>query len=96
LEWSGSSNDLTLEPTNDELVAKLTINKASWYRTFVQLHKAKGGVLFKVYAAVFSIAMGFLLISGFVMAWQSPKLKRLTLLSSFLGLSSFIALVLLS
>lgn len=96
LEWTGSSKDLILEPSNDELTAQLTIKNTSWYRNLVQLHKAKGGVAFKVYAVIFSISLGLLLCSGFIMAWQTPKLKRMALISSLIGAGSFIAVVLLS
>jgi len=96
LEWTGSDKDLILEPTESGSIAKLTIKNTSWYRTLVQLHKAKGGVAFKVYAVMFAIAIGLLLVSGFVMAMQTPKLKRITLLASLAGIGSFIIMVWLS
>jgi hypothetical protein len=96
LEWTGSSKDLTLEPTDNALVAKLTIKNTSWYRTLVQLHKAKGGTAFKVYAVVFATSIALLLLSGFMMAWQTPRLKRATLMTSLVGLGSFLAIVWLS
>jgi len=90
LEWTGSSKDVILEPTDNELIAKLTVKHASWYRNLVQLHKAKGGTAFKVYAVMFAVSIGALLVSGFIMAWQIPKLKRMTLITSLFGLCSFI------
>lgn len=96
LEWTGSTKDVILEPTDNTLIAKLTVKNTSWYRNFVQLHKAKGGVAFKIYAAAFAIAMGLLLVSGFIMAWQTPKLKRMSLITSVVGLCSFIVFVYLS
>jgi hypothetical protein len=96
LEWSGSSKDMTLEPTKNPLVAKLTVKNTSWYRNLVQLHKAKGGIAFKIYAAVFAISMLILLVSGFIMAWQTPKLKRSTLITALGGIGSFIIFVYLS
>jgi len=96
LEWTGSSKDISLEPSNDTRVAKLTIKHTSWYRNLVQLHKAKGGIVFKVYAAFFAIAMGFILFSGFMMAWQAPKLKRLTIGAFVAGIGSFLMMVWLS
>ena len=47
LEWTGSDRDVILEPGSEELVAQLTVKDTNWYRHFVQLHKAKGGQLFK-------------------------------------------------
>lgn len=96
LEWTGSSKDLILEPTENKLIAKLTVKHTSLYRNLVQLHKAKGGRAFKIYAVVFAISIGVLLFSGFIMAWQTPKLKRVTLVTSLIGLISFVVLVFLS
>lgn len=96
LEWTGSSKDIILEPTDNELIAKLTVKDTTWYRNLVQLHKAKGGMAFKVYAVVFALSIAALLISGFVMAWQTPKLKRVTLITSLAGIASFIIFVYLS
>ena len=92
LEWTGSTKDISLEPTGRDLVAKLTVKETSWYRNLVQLHKAKGGVVFKVYAAFFAFVLGMLLISGFMMAWQTPKLKRITLGAFAAGIISFIVI----
>lgn len=96
LEWTGSKKDITLEPTEHKQIAKLTVKHTSWYRNLVQLHKAKGGSVFKVYAAVVSIALALLLISGFIIAWQTPKLKKLTLMSFLVGIAFFAATVCLS
>jgi len=96
LEWTGSSKDLVLEPTENNQAARLTIKHTSWYRNLVQLHKAKGGTAFKIYAAIFATVLGILLISGFIMAWQTPKLKAATLASCLLGIISFIAFISLS
>ena len=90
LEWTGSKKDVVLEPGNSPEVAKLTIKHTTWYRNFVQLHKAKGGTAFKVYAVIFSVILGLLLLSGFTMAWQTPKLRGATIASSLLGVVSFL------
>jgi len=96
LEWTGSSKDLILKPTKNDLVARLIIKNTSWYRHLVQLHKAKGGTAFKVYAVIFAIALGLLLLSGIIMALQVPKLKTATIVSSLIGFISFIAFILYS
>lgn len=96
LEWAGSSKVVILAPTDNSNIAKLTVKKASLYKTFAQLHKAKGGVAFKVYATLFSIAIGVLLVSGFIMALQTPKLKQVTLTTALAGILTFILLVWLS
>lgn len=96
LEWTGSSKDVILEPTEDPLIAKFTVKDTSWYRTLVQLHKAKGGSAFKVYAVLFALAILALLASGFIMAFKTPQLRRLSLLTLLLGVFSFILVVYLS
>ena len=93
LEWTGSERDIILEPTSQPLIVTLQIKNTSWHRQFVQLHKAKGGVPFKVYAAAFSIALLLLLITGFMMAWQMPKMRKLTAVSASLGIVVFFAMV---
>ena len=93
LEWTGSSKDLILEPSDNEQLARLTIKHTSWYRNLVQLHKAKGGTAFKVYAAIFATALGLLLVSGFIMAWQTPRLKAATITSALIGIISFTAFI---
>lgn len=90
LEWTGSDKDIVLEPTVNPLIAQLKIKETSWHRHFVQLHKAKGGIAFKVYATILAFGLLFLLISGFIMAWQLPKLRKLTWVSTLLGLVFFI------
>ena len=96
LEWTGTSKDLILEPTENDLVAKLTIKNTSWYRNLVQLHKAKGGTAFKIYAVIFAVALGLLLISGFIMAWLTPNLRTAAIVASLIGLITFFAFILLS
>jgi len=90
LEWTGADRDVVLEPTAKLLVAKLTIKDTTWYRNFVQLHKAKGGQLFKVYAAAFAIALFVILLSGFIVAWQIPKYRKLAMLATTAGLATFV------
>ena len=90
LEWTGSKRDVVLEPTADGLQAKLTVKETSWYRNFVQLHKAKGGQFFKVYAALLAVSLFTILISGFIMAWQVPNLRKMTLMFSGAGIVIFL------
>lgn len=90
LEWTGSKRDVVLEPTSDPLQAKLTVKEASFYRNFVQLHKAKGGVVFKVFAAAFAVAFFLILATGFVMAWTIPKFRRVVNISTLAGVAVFV------
>ena len=90
LEWTGSDKDVVLESTPNPLIAQLKIKETGWHRHFVQLHKAKGGIAFKIYATILALGLLFLLISGFIMAWQLPKLRKITLISTMSGLIFFI------
>ena len=96
LEWTGSNVDIILESTSQPLVMKLKIKNTSWYRKFVQLHKAKGGYFFKIYAAILATALLLLLVTGFIMAWQTPKLRNLSLVSVVLGMATFFTMVFIS
>ncbi len=96
LEWTGSNRNIILQPTDDPLIASMKIENTRWYRVFVQLHKAKGGYPFKVYAAVFATGLLLLLISGFIMAWQMPKYRKPVFLSASLGILSFVLMVVIS
>ncbi len=96
LEWSGATMDVIIQPTLQPLIAQLEIKNTSWYRQFVQLHKAKGGTFFKVYATVFTIALLLILITGFIMAWKMPKLRKLTLISLVSGIVTFVVMVIYS
>ncbi len=92
-EWPGTAIEVNIE-TNPKLhTAKMEIKKSSWYRHLVQLHKSKGGFLFKLYATLLSIALLVLLLTGFVMAWQTPKLQKLTIITTISGLIAFLFLV---
>ena len=93
LEWTGSGRDVVLEPTADELEAKLTIKETTWYRNLVQLHKAKGGQIFKFYAAGLATALFIILASGFLMAWQVPMYRRQALFCSAAGVIVFLLMI---
>ena len=75
------------------LKAKLTIKETTWYRNLVQLHKAKGGQIFKFYAAGLAIALFIILASGFLMAWQIPKYRRQALFCSAAGIFVFLLMI---
>lgn len=96
LEWTGSARDVVLEPTADPLVARFIVKDTTWYRHFVQLHKAKGGQLFKVYAAVWAVALFGMLLSGFLLAWQVPRYRQLAVVCAGTGLLTFAVVVVLS
>jgi uncharacterized iron-regulated membrane protein len=96
LEWTGSNRDVLLEPTEDPLVARLSVKETTWYRNFVQLHKAKGGMLFKVYAAALAIALFLMLATGFLLAWQVPRFRNQSVGVAVAGLLLFAIMVVAS
>ncbi len=95
-EWTGITYDFTLEPTTEASVFKAAIKKTSPHRFFVQLHKAKGGLAFKILAGAWAIGLILLFVSGVLMAFAMPKLKRQLYLSAFLGFLAFAALAFIS
>jgi hypothetical protein len=93
LEWTGSERDVILKATGDPKKARLLVKETTWYRHLVQLHKAKGGQLFKVYAAILAISLFTILLSGFLMAWQIPKFRKLVAACSVAGVVMFVLMV---
>jgi hypothetical protein len=93
LEWTGSERDVILKATGNPKKARLLVKETTWYRHLVQLHKAKGGQLFKVYAAILAISLFTILLSGFLMAWQIPKFRKLVVACSVAGVVMFLLMV---
>ncbi|MGI9264044.1 MAG: hypothetical protein ACR2QU_03880 [Gammaproteobacteria bacterium] len=96
LEWTGSRRDVLLAPTDNPSVARLSIKETRLHRHFVQLHKAKGGQGFKIYAAVFATTLLLILISGSVLAWKMPRYRKMAAISLSAGFLTFIILVMTS
>jgi hypothetical protein len=95
LNWRGAALRVTLESTQ-ATEAKLTVQKADWYKRLLELHTANGARVFKVYAIVFGTSLFLLLVTGFIMAWQLPKYRKITVYSTLTGVVVFIALVITS
>ena len=95
-EWTGSAREVSVAATSDPLIAHLTIEESSYYRYLVQLHKGKGGVVFKVYAALLALGLLTLAITGVIMALRMPKFKTLTQRYLMAGSFMFIVALLLS
>lgn len=92
LEWTGSNRDVLLEPGADAATAKLTVKDTGWHRFFVQLHKAKGGTPFKIYAVMLALGLFFLVTSGLIVALKMPHMRRGAIAGSALGLLAFIGM----
>jgi len=92
LDWTGSRRDVTLEPGETVTSAKLIVKDTSWHRFFVQLHKAKGGVPFKIYAVILALGLFFLVASGLIVALKVPNMRRGALVASVVGLAAFVGI----
>ncbi len=92
-EWTGSVRDVVLHPTANKLKAKMVIKDTTWYRQLVQLHKAKGGQFFKVYAALLAVSLFTILLTGFVIALQIPKYRNSAILATLAGIAMFVAMI---
>lgn len=88
-EWTGSRADFTLEPTNEPGKFKANYKRTTWHRFFVQLHKAKGGTIFKVLAGGLAVAFILIFLSGVLLALKNPRLKPLLFVSVGLGFTTF-------
>ncbi len=93
LSWTGARSEASVAATADPLVAEVTVKEASFHRWLVQLHKAKGSVVFKVYATTLAIVLFLLVLSGVIMGLQVRALRRLTIVTSLAGLAAFMGFV---
>ncbi|MBM3595016.1 MAG: hypothetical protein FJX31_04305 [Alphaproteobacteria bacterium] len=92
-EWTGARRDLTVEPTADPLVAKATIKEASLQRIMVQLHKAKVGMAFNVYASILALALFLLVLPGCWLASRACRFAAPRFWGGAAGLAIFAGLV---
>lgn len=96
LEWTGSKSDISLTTTKNSKLVQLEVKDTSTYRQLVQLHKAKGGTMFKVYAALMAVGLLVILISGVLMGLGMPKYRSTTLLSLGVGIVILLGAITLS
>lgn len=92
-EWSGANREVHLEPTKNPGVGKLTVKETTLHRRFVQLHKAKGTTVFKVYASILAASLFLLVASGLIVAFTSPAYRALAGWASGAGVLLFVAAV---
>lgn len=89
LEWTGSNRDVLLQPTDDPLTARLVIKDTTTYRRFVQLHKAKGGWGFRIFAVIWAGGLLLLFMTGFILSWSQAPVRRITLGAGAAGVITF-------
>lgn len=75
-EWTGTRADFSLEPTAEAGIYKVSYKKTTLHRLFSQLHKAKGGMLFKFMAGGLAIGFILLFVSGVLLALPNPKMRK--------------------
>lgn len=95
LEWSGANRDVVLAPTDDPAVGLLTVRETTLHRRLVQLHKAKGTTLFKLYATLLAAALFLLVASGLAASLMTPAYRGLTIWASGAGAVLFVGAVVL-
>ena len=95
LSWVGARTEVAVKASDNPAVAEVAIKEATVHRWLVQLHKAKGSTVFKVYASALAIVLLMLVVSGVVMGLQVKPLRRLTVVSSLAGAVAFTGFVLL-
>jgi len=96
LVWGGAHISASLQYRPGSLRAKLNVYTADWYQRFARLHSAEGWSGFKGYAVAMASALMLLVLSGFIMAWQSRPQRKLAAISSICGLLFFILLYVVS
>lgn len=95
-DWSGAQAEVSLEPGPTATSATMTVKQSSLYRVFVQLHKAKGATLFRVYATFLAITLFLLVATGLALCFAIPAFRRMTIWASGVGLAAFVGVVLVS
>ncbi|MGB3665964.1 MAG: hypothetical protein WA963_03295 [Bermanella sp.] len=96
LEWTGSDLDINLSTDKNSRQAQLAIKHTSAHRYLVQLHKAKGGSLFKLYAAIMAFGVLIIMLSGVLMGLGMPKYRNTTWLALGAGIAIWLGAVSLS
>ncbi|MEE1876190.1 PepSY domain-containing protein [Altererythrobacter litoralis] len=95
LSWTGARSEATVKATDDPRLAEVTIKEASFHRWLVQLHKAKGSTIFKVYATFLAFVLFVLVASGVILGLQVKPFRRLTIGSGVAGVVAFLGFVLM-
>ncbi|NVK37917.1 MAG: PepSY domain-containing protein [Gammaproteobacteria bacterium] len=96
LEWTGSNLDISLSTDKGSSLATLQVKQTSPYRQLVQLHKAKGGTVFKIYAALVAIGLLVILFSGVLMGVTLTKYRQTTVLALLAGTGLWVLAVVMS
>lgn len=93
--WSGARTEIEIAGTENPGLAEVTVKEATLHRWLVQLHKAKGSTLFKVYATALAVVLFLLVLSGVILGLQVKVWRRITINSSVIGVLAFVGFVML-
>lgn len=95
-DWSGAQAEVSLKPDDSATSATMTVKQSTLYRVFVQLHKAKGATLFRVYASFVAFTLFLLVATGLALCFAIPAFRRMTIWTSAAGAVAFAAAVAMS
>jgi hypothetical protein len=94
-DWSGARSEVTVVPGETANSVKMTVKQPTFYRVFVQLHKAKGATLFRVYASFVAFTLFMLVATGLILSFAIPAFRTMTIWTSAIGAVAFVAAVML-
>ena len=94
LAWNGTASNAKLTVKDGK--GELDLTENGILRRTEQLHKAKGALLFKLFATAWAVGLLLLFASGTIMALQVKALQKMTWIALSLGLVSFFVLAMIS
>lgn len=90
-EMRSAALRVTIESTQPDQ-ATLTVQKADWFKKLMELHINHGNKAFKMYALFLAITLLSLLVTGYIMALQLPRYRKMTVYSTVAGIAVFVAM----
>ena len=97
LNWSGDNNWLKIRPsTRNMSVAVFKVYTPSWYGRFMNLHKGHGKDSFNYFVIAMVVIMMLTLISGTLVGFSVPKLRKMVTYSMGTGTALFLGLMIYS
>jgi len=76
--------------------ATVTLNMPNLFSRLMLLHKAKGGTAFNVFGIAFGVALLLMCLSGVLLFWISPGMRKKLILCFAGGLAATVLAVLAS
>ncbi len=93
--WWDFHDEVVLIPLKDKRL-KIVVEKNSFWRQLLYIHKGIAGDIFIVFGILFGISLLFSLISGSIVALAMPKLKRNAAVFMTAGFMALVAAYLMS